>query len=108
MFSAYAAIRPSRYTGCFRAGEFSFHPSDIQIDLKTTLMPESVTMDAFDVVIRIDRNSEPEEEQGYVSERLLDVESFPVCAPRTTEKAALGHARGPEESCPDPRRAPAS
>ncbi|WP_223479208.1 transcriptional regulator GcvA [Oricola indica] len=66
----------------------STHP-DIQIDLKTTLMPESVTMDAFDVVIRIDRNSEPEEEQGYVSERLLDVESFPVCAPRTTEKAAL-------------------
>ncbi|MCT8971807.1 transcriptional regulator GcvA [Microbaculum marinisediminis] len=68
----------------FHAG----HPG-IQIDLKTTLVPESLNMDAVDFVIRIDRNSAPEERHGFVSERLVDVESLPVCAPQLLRRVPL-------------------
>ncbi len=50
------------------------------IDLCTTLSPELEDPDAFDLIVRVGHNQEPSETDGVVSERVLDVQTFPVCS----------------------------
>lgn len=66
----------------------ALHP-DIQINLKTTLAPEAMNLDAFDIIISIGQNTKPHEDDGIVSERLVDVESFPVCSPDLLNQTPL-------------------
>jgi DNA-binding transcriptional LysR family regulator len=55
--------------------------TDAQIDLRTTLTPELEDPNAFDFIARIGHNQEPVEEDGIRSERILDIETFPICSP---------------------------
>ena len=54
---------------------------DALLDLKTSLTPEAEDPATYDLIVRIGRNRAPEEKNGIVSERVLDVESFPACSP---------------------------
>lgn len=64
------------------------HP-DIQIELKTTLHPEAASSNSYDFIVRVDRNIEPRSEQGLVSERVVNVDSFPVCSPDLVRRIPL-------------------
>ena len=64
-----------------RWAAFQSHHPDIQIDLRTSLAPESQDADAFDFVVRVARERDTTESSGLVSVRLLEVETFPVCSP---------------------------
>lgn len=74
----------------------TLHP-DCQIDLRTTLSPESEDVDAYDFVVRIALESGETETDRIASLRVLDVETFPICSP------ALVDAHGPFERPEDLR-----
>lgn len=58
----------------------SIFPS-AQIDLKTTLAPELEDVDAYDFVVRVGGKPDGDDENEDIkSERVLDVETFPVCS----------------------------
>lgn len=54
-----------------------------QINLKTTLAPELESTDDYDFVVKLgpDPREQPAHDTGIVAERVLDVETFPVCSP---------------------------
>lgn len=54
-----------------------------QINLKTTLAPELENTDDYDFVVKLgpDPDQQPSCEAGVVAERVLDVETFPICSP---------------------------
>jgi LysR family transcriptional regulator, glycine cleavage system transcriptional activator len=64
-----------------RWGEFQAAFPEALIDLRTTLSPELEDPNAYDLIVRIGRTHEPQEVHGIVNERVLDVDSFPVCSP---------------------------
>lgn len=70
------------------------HP-DCQIDLRTTLSPESEDVDAYDFVVRIALDSGETETDRIASLRVLDVETFPICSPGLI--AAHGPFERPED-----------
>ncbi len=61
------------------------HP-DCQIDLRTTLAPESEDVDAYDFVVCIAYESGETQTDRIASLRVLDVETFPVCSPALIAK----------------------
>ena len=68
-----------------RWAAFQAHHPDIQIDLRTSLAPEAQDIEAFDFVVRVAHDRDSTDSSGVVSLRLLDVETFPVCAPGYVE-----------------------
>jgi DNA-binding transcriptional LysR family regulator len=54
---------------------------DYQIDLRTSLAPDIADTDTRDFVICIGHGAERSDSEGVISERVLDVETFPVCSP---------------------------
>jgi LysR family glycine cleavage system transcriptional activator len=54
-----------------------------QINLKTTLAPELESTDDYDFVVKLgpDPERQPHGDSGVMAERVLDVETFPVCSP---------------------------
>lgn len=64
-----------------RWGDLQAAFPDMLLEMKTTLSPEHEDVKAYDLIVRIGRNCAREEANGIVSERVLDVRSFPVCSP---------------------------
>lgn len=64
-----------------RWGDLQAAFPDLLVEMKTTLSPDAEDVNAYDLIVRIGRNCAREEINGIVSERVLDVQSFPVCSP---------------------------
>ncbi len=80
-----------------RYADFQAAHPDCQLDLRTTLTPESEDVDAYDFVVRIAHESGETEVDRISSVRLVDVVTFPVCAP------SLAAQHGPFERPEDLR-----
>jgi LysR family glycine cleavage system transcriptional activator len=63
-----------------RWGKFQAAFPDALINLRTSLAPELEDPAAFDLIVRIGRNRERIESDGLVNERVMDVETFPICS----------------------------
>lgn len=80
-----------------RYADFQAAHPDCQLDLRTTLTPESEDVDAYDFVVRIAHESGETQVDRIASVRLVDVVTFPVCAP------SLVAQHGPFECAEDLR-----
>ncbi len=58
----------------------SLHP-EYEIEVHTDVPPESADVDAFDCIVRLGGAADSGERQGLTSTRIVDFETFPVCAP---------------------------
>ena len=63
--------------------EFQAALPSTQINVKTTLAPELESTDNYDFVVKLgpDPANQKEQESGVAAERVLDVETFPICSP---------------------------